>query len=969
MRLSNLHLLLICVVSEFLGVNIFLKGFFPVKKAVEGYATFHYLPNEPYGSATTDEGFASDNEPDIGIAPVRPVFGRLVVVLIDALRADFVFGERNHDHMPYTRALLSRGATRSFLARAHPPTVTMPRIKALTSGTIPGFIDIVLNFDSVALAEDNLISQMHRQGRQLFFYGDDTWMKLFPGHFADADGTTSFFVTDYTEVDNNVTRHVRPALSNPHWDALILHYLGLDHIGHLGGPTSPLVHPKLQEMDAIIQTIHEAVTEQDKSLVLPTLIMLCGDHGMSDAGSHGGASNSETITPIVFISSAFKQVEGAVRPHPDEVYQIDVAPTLSLLMGLPVPQNSLGVAIPMMLEDNLSARQHLRALQLNSHQLSQVLKQNVDSFETDEGYVAYQRAVRFHSTWLSHTATSSSIDSQVISRKAMMQYIKSMRLMTDKVASSLARYDLHAMGIGLVLMWLVLCLLGYGISSLTSPTDVTSDLKLSILLLSGCCLATGITHVTLCTASGGATSEMLCAPSDEARVWSVMLVLLSGSLAAILLSALTQVGRLQQFFLSFSHISRFETFVLVGTISHTLSLASSSFVEEEHQTWYFLTLTVTLATFIHATASVIGHSSDKMATKVAIATATALVISRLLRAWNQTGIKWADQPDIGDWFVRPENKVSLSFVTALSFVIIYITRCFMRPNYKLLAALFGAYLYRYATGSLNLPIPFPSSQKGIHEAWVVYSLVFISLTHFVMRYTRCLYSLRSMSKGECINGPESDLLTTKPKNQVPPTLGHILEELCDIHIMLMALLLRPHNSCIIAMSVLLQHCIVGMVLPWLQMRLWAVTLVHIWMGQAAFFAQGNSNSIATVDISAGYIGMSSYIHAIAGLLTAISTYAGPILWLVRLLIYITEHHHNSFLSAIEVSYTLAISRALPLAIYTVLVTLQRYHLFVWSVFSPKLLYQTMNTCIVSGGMMFLLVHCGIVRWSMHDKHR
>ncbi len=32
---------------------------------------------------------------------------------------------------------------------------------------------------------------------------DDTWMRLFPGHFTEADGTTSFFVTDYTEVCNS----------------------------------------------------------------------------------------------------------------------------------------------------------------------------------------------------------------------------------------------------------------------------------------------------------------------------------------------------------------------------------------------------------------------------------------------------------------------------------------------------------------------------------------------------------------------------------------------------------------------------------------------------------------------------------------------------------------------------------------------------------------------------------------------
>ena len=64
------------------------------------------------------------------------------------------------------------------------------------------------------------------------------------------------------QVDNNVTRHIKPSLSDPKWDTLILHYLGLDHIGHLGGPTSPLVPPKLREMDDVIQTIHEAMLEQ-----------------------------------------------------------------------------------------------------------------------------------------------------------------------------------------------------------------------------------------------------------------------------------------------------------------------------------------------------------------------------------------------------------------------------------------------------------------------------------------------------------------------------------------------------------------------------------------------------------------------------------------------------------------------------------------------------------------------------------
>jgi len=41
---------------------------------------------------------------------------------------------------------------------------------------------------------------------------------------------------DFTEVDNNVTRHVTDELKNDDWNTMVLHYLGLDHIGHKGGP-------------------------------------------------------------------------------------------------------------------------------------------------------------------------------------------------------------------------------------------------------------------------------------------------------------------------------------------------------------------------------------------------------------------------------------------------------------------------------------------------------------------------------------------------------------------------------------------------------------------------------------------------------------------------------------------------------------------------------------------------------------
>lgn len=68
------------------------------------------------------------------------------------------------------------------------------------TGSIPGFIDVIVNLNSPALLDDNLIWQAKTAGKRIIFYGDDTWVKLFPKHFVEYDGTTSFFVSDFTEV-------------------------------------------------------------------------------------------------------------------------------------------------------------------------------------------------------------------------------------------------------------------------------------------------------------------------------------------------------------------------------------------------------------------------------------------------------------------------------------------------------------------------------------------------------------------------------------------------------------------------------------------------------------------------------------------------------------------------------------------------------------------------------------------------
>ena len=77
----------------------------------------------------------------------------------------------------------------------------MPRVKALTTGSVPSFLDLILNFaesdtTSTLANQDTWLAQIRARGGNLVFYGDDTWLKLFPAEFfARADGTSSFFVS------------------------------------------------------------------------------------------------------------------------------------------------------------------------------------------------------------------------------------------------------------------------------------------------------------------------------------------------------------------------------------------------------------------------------------------------------------------------------------------------------------------------------------------------------------------------------------------------------------------------------------------------------------------------------------------------------------------------------------------------------------------------------------------------------
>lgn len=144
-------------------------------------------------------------------------------MVIDALRTDFV----NDDFMPLTTTLTKKHGCLIDVSVAS-PTVTLPRIKSLITGSVPQFTDLFHNLGSAQILDDSLVHRARKRDSQIVFYGDETWLKILPNNtFLRYNGTSSFYVNDFYEVDDNVTKHLDLELQKNDWDMMILHYLGM----------------------------------------------------------------------------------------------------------------------------------------------------------------------------------------------------------------------------------------------------------------------------------------------------------------------------------------------------------------------------------------------------------------------------------------------------------------------------------------------------------------------------------------------------------------------------------------------------------------------------------------------------------------------------------------------------------------------------------------------------------------------
>ncbi|XP_037050771.1 GPI ethanolamine phosphate transferase 3 [Bradysia coprophila] len=329
------------------GVHIFSKGFLLSRVTNTYYTNCTALErcadeeNDKCLSKSKLDGMFNDLNKSTEFC--LPKKSKVILLVIDALKYDFgLYDKDNKDPLPHENRLpimhdlLEKDPNHARLLRfkADPPTTTMQRLKGLTTGSLPTFIDIGSNFATPEINEDNIIDQMVRQNLSIVFMGDSTWVELFPDRFRRQYPFPSFNIYDLDTVDNGIRKILPNELKRNDWDVMIAHFLGVDHCGHKYGPLHSEMSRKLTEMNEEIEKVIEQMDDD-------TTLYVIGDHGMTVTGDHGGDSADE-VNALLFAYSKQRKFFDDPEFSSQEMKQIDLVPTLAITLGVPIPFSNLG---------------------------------------------------------------------------------------------------------------------------------------------------------------------------------------------------------------------------------------------------------------------------------------------------------------------------------------------------------------------------------------------------------------------------------------------------------------------------------------------------------------------------------------------------------------------------------------------------------------------------------------------------
>lgn len=168
----------------------------------------------------------------------------------------------------------------------------------------------------------------------------------------------------------------------------------------------------------------------------------------------------------------------------------------------------------------------------------------------------------------------------------------------------------------------------------------------------------------------------------------------------------------------------------------------------------------------------------------------------------------------------------------------------------------------------------------------------------------------------------------------------------SIWILLITLLTKPEYLILIPIQLYLESCIDFICRNEAKKDLTTINqsfifriVIYVYLGMCSFVNQGNTNSLSTLDVSAGFIGLRNYNLAMVTVQIICSVYSTLVFWLMRLFDRLNMMNNLTNKKRFLILMFLFTMRLLFLIYNQIVSYILINHLFVWSVITPKLLYE------------------------------
>lgn len=305
---------------------------------------------------------------------------RLVFIVSDGLRQDKLF-ENLKEYAPFLNSIIQSKQSSFGISHTRVPTESRPCHIAMFAGIYEDVSSIFtgwkvnpVSFDST-FNQSSFVLQIGSPDVVRIFKGENIESHYYPEEMED-------FSKESKILDEWVFHKFSELINHPKLKQdkviIFLHLLGMDSIGHIFKPNSEEYLKGIQFVDKGVEGVYNLMKKEFPDDL--TSFIFTSDHGMSNRGSHGDGEIECTQTPFIGFGNGFQY------QHKD-IFQADICPLISSLIGLKYSMNNIGTLPTKFL--NGSEEWKFDSLLMNTKQIynqflkKRDLKKNEKFFFTD----------------------------------------------------------------------------------------------------------------------------------------------------------------------------------------------------------------------------------------------------------------------------------------------------------------------------------------------------------------------------------------------------------------------------------------------------------------------------------------------------------------------------------------------------------------------------------------------------------